>query len=868
MGQVDSRQYLNGMDVLTRELDEVRGQLVNSGMMASVLIGLPMVVALLYRARDIGWQNLLSVQIGVYLVVLAAFIFRHRLSFRFRALIFLSLTFLVGTGGLITLGIHGQGILILLTWIVLMAILFGRRIGLAALALVMVITTVEGLAVYFGFIHFKINPQVYAVALSSWLVATLCIGLLAGVMVVSLGRLHSYLLESISTLNKHMVDIRESNSQLLSEIAARKTIEASLAESEQRYRSLYDHHPDGVCSMDTQGRFVSVNEGVKKLTGHPAEELRDMTVFSLARPEDVPKMRACFEQALVGQPQTFELTGKKKNGRDFTFDMTIIPTMLYGSVVGVYGIIKDITDRKKAAEALLQEKERFKILTEESPFGVAIVAANGRYLYVNPKFVKMFGYTMDDVSTGRDWFHMAYPDPEYRKEAIYYWITECQVAKIGQVRPNMFTVTCKDKSQKTIRFLPVTMSNGDQFIIYEDLTDLIKAENDRKKVEEQLKHSQKMEAIGTLAGGIAHDFNNILAAIIGSVELAILEAPQDSGLKPKLNQVLKSSLRARELVRQILNFSRSGQSDFDPQEFAPIIEETLNLMRATLPSSVQIRYFFESRSMIVRCDPVQIQQILMNLCANSAYAMRGHQGLIDINLFTINLSPLEADQINPGLKPGSYCCLKLRDTGHGMDEETLERIFEPFFTTKGTGEGTGMGLSLVYGIVKSHRGAIKVYSETGSGSIFEVYLPLSDQTTTPPRDLGQMALPGGSERILLVDDEKAVAESVSEILEHLGYQVTTRTSSLEALAMFQDHPKEYDLVITDQTMPDMSGIELANVVMNIRADIPVILCTGFSQQVSAQLALEKGIRRFLVKPLALREMAMAVRAVLDGQGQT
>jgi len=382
----------------------------------------------------------------------------------------------------------------------------------------------------------------------------------------------------------------------------------------------------------------------------------------------------------------------------------------------------------------------------------------------------------------------------------------------------------------------------------------------REKAEQQLLQAQKLESIGTLTGGIAHDFNNILGAIVINSEMALLDLPAGSGVRSNLALILKSGERGRDLVRQMLLFSRKSEKKQEILTLTPLIKETFRLLRSSVPTTIQMKLQLETESDAVHADPSQIQQVIMNLCTNASYAMRGTTGSINISLQSVTFGSTDLPEAD--MQPGDYLVLVVRDTGSGMDAEVRKRVFEPFFTTKPVGEGTGLGLSVAYGIVKSHRGNITVYSEPGRGSVFRVYLPKADTRVSekagPPKPIL-----GGNERILFVDDEEIIVQSVRNMLVRLGYKVTTVTDSEDALKLFSEKPSEFDLVMTDQTMPAMTGEDLGKELMRIRPDIPVILCTGYSDLISSEKALAMGFRGFIMKPFTLRESAELVRRVLD-----
>jgi CheY-like chemotaxis protein len=372
-----------------------------------------------------------------------------------------------------------------------------------------------------------------------------------------------------------------------------------------------------------------------------------------------------------------------------------------------------------------------------------------------------------------------------------------------------------------------------------------------------------MEAIGTLAGGIAHDFNNILFPIMGYTEMTLKNLPDDSRIRRNLEGVLKAATRAKDLVRQILAFSRHTDLKQKYLMIQPIIKEALKLLRATLPATIEIREDINKECGPVFASPTQIHQIMMNLCANAYHAMRETGGVLEVKLTDIRLGP-EDIPFYPAVSSGSYLKLSVSDTGHGMTKDIMEKIFDPYFTTKDTGEGTGLGLSVVHGIVRNHNGHITVYSEPGKGTVFHIYLPLFTETFITPDVMPEEEQPpGGNEKILLIDDEEQIVDMEREMLEHLGYHVTGITKSLEALEVFRRAKDDFDLVITDMTMSHMTGAELSREILRIRPDIPIILCTGFSELVTEEKARKMGIREYVMKPMLRSEIAVAIRRVLD-----
>jgi signal transduction histidine kinase/FixJ family two-component response regulator len=398
------------------------------------------------------------------------------------------------------------------------------------------------------------------------------------------------------------------------------------------------------------------------------------------------------------------------------------------------------------------------------------------------------------------------------------------------------------------------------------LSRIEEGEAERLMLLQHLQRVQKMEAIGTLASGIAHDFNNILAAMIGYTELALLSTSDESKSRKSLDMVLTAGERAKDLVKQILAFSRQSEEERKPIQVAHTVKEVLKFIRASLPATIEIRQNLGTNIDNILGDPVQIHQVLMNLCTNAHHAMREKGGVLDVEVNSVNLGP-EYAAVHPDLNPGPHVKVTLRDNGHGMNEPTMAKIFDPYFTTKEKGVGTGLGLSVVHGIVQKHGGAITVASEPGKGSVFELYFPAIENEAVAETRV-QQTPPTGHERILLVDDEQVLADMGRQMLEYLGYRVETRTSSVDALALFSAYPERFDLVITDMTMPNMTGDKLAVELMRIRADIPIVVCTGYSERIMAERAKAIGIRAFVMKPILMAKMAQAIREALGHQRDT
>ncbi len=525
-----------------------------------------------------------------------------------------------------------------------------------------------------------------------------------------------------------------------------------------------------------------------------------------------------------------------------------------GRPLRVTGINYDATEQRLSAQALRESEQKYRSLFAEIIEGFALHEiicddrgnpVDYRFLDVNPAFEKLTGLHAADV-IGENVLRIM---PQLES----FWIeTYGKVALTGE--PVSFENYAKDLDRyyQVNAFCP---QKGRFAVLITDITE-------RKKMEVQLIQSHKMEAIGTLAGGIAHDFNNILGAIIGYAGMAQEELPAGSEAGDCIDEIFRASERAKDLVAQILAFSRHSDTDRKPLLVVPVIKEIVKLLRPMLPSTIHIKQEINIQDKYILADSTQLHQVLMNLCTNAAHAMQEKGGTLTIGLNQIAVTE-DNCSLYDQLEPGAYLELRVADTGHGIDEKIRRQIFDPFFTTKKSGEGTGMGLSVVHGIVKSYGGNVSLESMTGTGTTFFIYLPLlSDQNIQHTPEVKAAPI-GGKERILLVDDQEFLLHMMSKSLSRLGYQVTAEDSSLEALNLFQADPFSFDLVITDQTMPSITGADMAKYMLKIRPDIPVILCTGFSSTVSHAQARSLGIREYVMKPVVMSEFTVLIRKVLE-----
>ncbi len=513
--------------------------------------------------------------------------------------------------------------------------------------------------------------------------------------------------------------------------------------------------------------------------------------------------------------------------------------------------------RRRAEREVLQAREEWEQTFDAVPDMIAILDKEYRILRVNKAMADRCGGEKRAIEGQKcyEYVHGLDQPPEFCPHAKLMKDGREHVAEIFEQRLNSwFHVSASplyDEQGKLIASVHVAR----------DITEKKLARDEKTEAEKQLYQAQKMEAIGNLAGGIAHDFNNLLGVIIGCTELIQLEMETENSAYHFLVQILNAGHRAKDLVRQILTFCRKKEQDYQIVKVDLIVKETLKLLRASLPSTIEIKQNIKNGSGTVLADPTRIHQILMNLCTNAAHALRENGGILEVGLADVDIGYKEANQM-PGLNCGPHIKLIVRDTGCGMDPAMRERIFEPYFTTKGSTGGTGLGLAMVHGIVTGYGGAVKADSVKGKGSIFQVYLPRNDHLQGIPESVPSKVLPRGSERILLVDDEVALVNTSEMMLRSLGYEVVTTTDAIEAMDVFRTHPQRFDIVITDQTMPKKTGAALSKELMVVRPDIPIILCTGYSDTITSEEAATMGIKEFLMKPLNRRQLAESIHKVL------
>jgi len=646
------------------------------------------------------------------------------------------------------------------------------------------------------------------------------------------------------------------------DIDDRKRIELELRESEGIFNCFLEPNPIYVFFKDENIRSIKLSRNYEKKLGMPLDEILGKTMDEIF-PSDLAKGMIEDDKRVFreGKPITVveELGGR-------IYETIKFPIIVEGKPKYLAGYTMDVTEQKKTKAELEGNIALLRTLLDTIPNPIYYIDKESRILGGNHAWAEtVIGMKIEDI-IGQNICDVCKKAPqeiidEHRRK-------DMELLEKGGIQIFESRIRCNDNKERDFIFYKSTFPDAEGKIAgivgaLLDITDRKKTEEEKEALQKRLVQAQKMESIGTLAGGIAHDFNNILMPIIAYSDLLRMRLSGDSSAQNDILKIRRAADRASDLVHQILTFARQKEAELIPVKISLLLKETVKLLRSSIPSTIDMRYRINAEHDTVFADPTQINQIIMNLCTNAVHAMEDKGGYLEIALTneSIDLKPSNGQA---DLQPGRYVKLSVKDTGHGIRPDLIEKIFEPYFTTKEVGKGTGMGLSIVHGIVKSYNGEITVESEVNKGTCFNIYLPVIDaEALVQEKILEQMIPPKGSERVLVVDDVKASLDTLTDTLEWLGYNVTGRTSSIEALEAFRHNPARFDLVITDQTMPNMTGRELAQKLMSIRKDIPIILCTGFSEQIDEKRAKEMGIRAFVMKPIVMEQIAKTIRDALD-----
>ncbi|RJP95195.1 MAG: PAS domain S-box protein [Desulfobacteraceae bacterium] len=651
--------------------------------------------------------------------------------------------------------------------------------------------------------------------------------------------------ETVSTQLRQQLEELKKNKEALE--TARKNAEAS----EASLQSLFKAAPVGI-GVVVDRKFQFVNHTLCEMLGYPAEAfIGNDSRFIYPSDEEYNLVGSeKYRQIHSMGKGTVETRCLCRDGSIMNVLMSSCPIDPGDLSKGVTFTVLNITEQKNAEKALKLSEEKYRELVENINEVIFVTDLQGAITFVSGKIESILGYSPQEITGKSFTLFVAPEDAELIQTRFKNLIS-------GGGGSNEYRLVHKTGHIIWIRTSTRPTYKNNQIIgAMGTITDI----TEHKKLAAELQQSRKMEAIGTLAGGIAHDFNNILSAIFGYTELSLHLVFGENVLKQHLTEVLKAASRARDLVKQILAFSRQQENELSDVEPGAVVRETLKFLRSTSPSTIEIRQHINSNGLHIRAKHIQIQQVVMNLCTNAIQSMEKSGGFLEVNLHPVELDTLTLPCSN--IVPGLYVKLSIQDTGYGISPQIMPSIFDPYFTTKKIGQGTGLGLSVVHGIIKTLGGGITVQSDIGSGTTFDIYLPAVKSNARGISEIEE-ELPKGKERILVVDDERIVARANQLRLEQIGYSVAIKTDSEEALELFRENPDGFDLVITDMTMPKMTGDVLAVEMMKIRPGFPVILCTGYSSEISEEMAGKKGIKAFLIKPVALKDLAKIIRKVLD-----
>ncbi len=637
-------------------------------------------------------------------------------------------------------------------------------------------------------------------------------------------------------------------------IDQRKQAEKSLRESEERLALAIEGSGIGLWDWQVQTGAMKVNERWAEICGYLLPELDPIdanTRTRLSHPDDMKRSNLILEKHFAGETTFYECELRLKHrtgrwvwvlerGKVADWDKNANPVRMAGTLL-------DITERKLAEDTIRQSEERHRTILQTAMDGFCLMDLQGRLLEVNEAYCRMSGHSEEELLS-MNISDLAADESESATEEIRKAVCH------GEHRFET------KQRRKDGRVLDVEVSVKYRGMEGGRFTCFVRDITERKQIEFHLQHAQRMEAIGTLAGGIAHDFNNILFPLVGFAEMLREELPAGSTVRKYVDEILRAALRARDLVKQILTFSRRGDQDIKFIRLQPIAEEAIKLLRSSIPTTIGIQQEIDPDCGVVAANPTQIHRVIMNLVTNAYHSMEDTGGRITVSIKEVQLESTQP--VFTDLKPGKYALLSIYDMGTGIDPSIMSKVFDPYFTTKDKSKGTGLGLSVVQGVVKSCNGAIRIYSEQGKGTEVHVYLPIVHQQSEDEAANVDEIIQGDSEKILLVDDEEAIVMMEKQMLERLGYTVEAQTGSVAALESFKADPCAFDLILTDMTMPFMTGVQLAKAVKDIRPGIPVIICTGFSDRLNEEKSKELGIEGYATKPVRMRELAELVRKAL------
>lgn len=842
-------------------VEEIRNQIANAILFASSIISFPVFVSSLWRSLDAGWLNSVYLHILVYSLLLLVTIFRNRISLVFRAYAVISFAFILGVGGLVTWGLIGMGLFLLMTGCVFTTLFFGSRAGLAFLGAAIVAVIITGVSITSGRISQDFDAKLYATNRTSWILATTAFAVLAATVIAGFGRIFGFLTVSMGLLKVSAGERERSNVELEIEIAERKKTEKALKEKEKQLRTIGDNLPVGMIFQleskpDGSSKFTYVSAAVEKLHECTAEEaIADPDLlFNRVHEDDVADWQKATERAVADlNVYDHEMRIRRKSGEIRHHRMVSKPRRLEDGTILFDGIDIDVTEHKQMLEDLRNSEERFRLLSEYSPMGAFQTDNDGRVLFTNKRWREITGLTLEE-SLGFGWSKALHPDDS---DVILKEWDEC--LREGKGWAGEFRFNKPSGEVRWVYTVTAPIRSGTGNIIghigaNEDITE-------RKKLEMELQNIQKLESIGVLAGGIAHDFNNILTALWGNIQLSVMNLGDtgDNATLDLLRDSEKACKRALSLTQQLLTFAKGGDPVRKAISVAPVIKDSSRF--ALRGSNVRCEYDIPDDLWMVKADEGQINQVVQNLVINADQAMP-EGGAIKIS--AENISVQDKTEILP-LTAGPYVRVSVEDEGDGIPGDRLNKIFDPYFSTKR--KGSGLGLAVSFSIIRKHEGHITVSSELTRGSTFTFFLPALPEKRAE-RDK-EAEITKGRGRILLMEDEEAVGNIGSKMLDHLGYEVDLVDNGDDAIKMYKDaiqsnHP--YAAVILDLTIPGgTGGRKCIGKLLEIDPEVKAIVTSGYSTDPVMSDHRKYGFKGVLPKPFEIKNIAGTLKKVIENE---
>lgn len=801
-------------------------------------------------------------------VICLAFILVPRITYEMRAFLVLLMCYATGIAVIISVGPLSGGPAWLFAFAVLTGVLLGTRCALLAIALNAIFLTITAWLISSGkfgtdFPFFK-TPEAMVAAGVNFIVVNAIAAISVAALVKRVVSAYDREKALAENLEQEQARLLAAKRSLESEINEREQIENALRESETTYRSFIDKAPMAMYTTNLQGEFTYGNQKLLEITGYKLEDWLNKPFYPIVYPDDLNTVLDKIQKRINGKGTSEPYEIRIFNSSDDLMWVEIISESIFvkndsggQALVGMQSFVTDITKKKEAELALRESEEKYRHLFELESDAIFLVdKETGNILEVNESAIDMYGFNREELLRMKNADLSEEPDKTKHatQEQLHQIPIRYHRKKDGSVFPVEITASHLKYKDRDAHIAAIR-----------DISFRVESEKTRVRLEKELYQARKMESIGTLAGGIAHDFNNILYMITGNAELVLEDIPKWNPLHKNIQDIKEAGLRAAGIVKQLLDFSRNTVQELKPIGAITIIENAITFLRSTIPSIIEIRKSLPDEEITISGDPVQINQAMMNICINASQAMEETGGMLEIKVENETVTE-DSAIYHSGIAAGEYLSIKISDTGPGIDPKIIDLLFDPYFTTKDVGKGSGMGLAVVRSIVKNHNGAITVDSKTGKGTTFTVLLPVSSEKyVLESQETDE--IPRGNETILFVDDEESIVDMAQSMLERFGYRVETRLNPVEALELFKSKPHEIDLIITDMTMPQMTGITLSEKVKNVRSDIPIIICTGHRSLSDGERSKEQGIAGYIPKPIRMKDFVQTIRNVLDRYGR-